>query len=87
LIKKSGLLGSDGADRRGPLIQRFGSALNGNVHFHITLFIDRVYAEHPDGSLRFHWVEAPPSVEFAQLTETLARRIGPLPATAGAVGT
>lgn len=34
------------------LIQRFGSALNLNVHFHL-LFLAGVYVERPDGSLRF----------------------------------
>ena len=34
------------------LIQRFGSALNLNVHFHM-LFLDGVYVERPDGSLLF----------------------------------
>ena len=34
------------------IIQRFGSALNLNIHFHM-LFLDGVYIEHSDGSLRF----------------------------------
>jgi ribosomal protein S27E len=57
------------------LIQRFGSALNLNIHFHM-LFLDGVYVERPDGSLRFRWVKAPTSAELAHLTQTLARRIG-----------
>jgi hypothetical protein len=57
------------------LIQRFGSALNLNVHFHM-LFLDGVYVERHDGSLRFRWVKAPSSAELARLTETLAQRIG-----------
>jgi len=40
------------------------------------LFLDGVYVERPNGTLRFRWVKAPTSVELAQLTETLARRIG-----------
>jgi hypothetical protein len=32
------------------LIQRFGSALNLNIHFHM-LFLDGAYAERADGSL------------------------------------
>ena len=43
--------------------------------FH-TLFLDGVYVERPDGSLRFRWVRAPPSAELARLTQTLAQRIG-----------
>jgi hypothetical protein len=34
------------------LIQRFGSALNLNVHLHM-LFLDGEYVERPDGSRRF----------------------------------
>jgi hypothetical protein len=42
------------------------------------LFLDGVYVERPDGSLRFHWVKAPTSAELARLTQTLALRIGRL---------
>ena len=37
------------------LIQRFGSALNLNIHFHM-LFLDGVYVDQPDGTVRFRWV-------------------------------
>ena len=40
------------------------------------LFLDGVYIECPDGSLRFRWVRAPTSPELAGLTQTLAWRIG-----------
>ncbi len=42
------------------LIQCFGSALNLNVHFHM-LFLDGVYVERPDGSLRSRWAQIPRS--------------------------
>jgi len=29
------------------------------------LFLDEVYVERPDGSLRFRWVKAPTSAELA----------------------
>ncbi len=61
------------------LIQRFGSALNLNIHFHV-LFLDGVYAEYPDGSLRFRWVTAPTSAELTHLIQVLAHRIGRLDA-------
>jgi hypothetical protein len=57
------------------LIQRFGSALNLNVHFHM-LFLDGVYVERPDGSTRFRWVKAPTSQELTQLAHTIAHRVG-----------
>lgn len=53
------------------LIQRFGSALNLNIHFHM-LFLDGVYV---DGG-RFRWVKAPTSAELTQLAHTIATRTG-----------
>ncbi|MEJ2686489.1 MAG: transposase zinc-binding domain-containing protein, partial [Gammaproteobacteria bacterium] len=44
------------------LIQRFGGALNLNIHFHM-LFLDGVYVARPDGSIRFRWVKAPTGQE------------------------
>ena len=53
------------------LIQRFGSALNLNVHFHM-LFLDGVYR---DGN-QFRWIKAPSSTELTQLTHSIAHRVG-----------
>ena len=53
------------------LIQRFGSALNLNIHFHM-LFLDGVYV---DGG-KFRWVKAPTSAELTQLAHAIAQRIG-----------
>ena len=60
------------------LIQHFGSAVSSNVHFHM-LFLDGVYVERSDGSLRFRWVRAPTSTELAGLTQTLAQRLSLTP--------
>jgi hypothetical protein len=58
------------------LIQRFGSALNLNVHFHM-LFLDGVYIEDKYGSaMRFQWINSPTNEELARLTHTIAKRIG-----------
>ena len=57
------------------LIQRFGSALHLNIHFHMRL-LDGVDIEHPDGSRCFRWVKAPTSAEIGRLSQTLAQRIG-----------
>ena len=57
------------------LIQRFGSALNLNIHFHM-LFLDGAYRNTDTGSPRFQWVSAPTAAELSQLTHTLAQRIG-----------
>lgn len=75
LIKKAGFSRTTAQTGAVTLIQRFGSALNLNIHFHM-LFLDGVYVERTDGSLRFHWVKAPTSAELSRLTHALARRIG-----------
>jgi hypothetical protein len=75
LIKKAGFTCKTARSGVVTLIQRFGSALNFNVHFHM-LFLDGVYVERPDGRLRFRWVKAPTSAELNQLAQSLARRIG-----------
>jgi ribosomal protein S27E len=57
------------------LIQRFGGALNANIHFHM-LFLDGVYINSTHGSQpRFRWVKAPTSDELTQLTHTIAQRV------------
>ena len=55
------------------LIQRFGSALNLNIHFHM-LFLDGVYVDRA-GSTRFRWVKAPSNSELNQLSHTIAHRL------------
>ena len=58
------------------LIQRFGGALNLNIHFHM-LFLDGVYIDSRHGTNpRFRRVKAPTSDELTQLTHTIARRVG-----------
>lgn len=57
------------------LIQRFGSALNLNIHFHM-IFLDGAYVERSEGSVRFRWVKAPTSAALTRLAQTLAQRIG-----------
>jgi len=64
---------SANAKRLGPC-QRFGSALNLNIHFHM-LFLDGVYVGEASSSSRFRWVTEPTSYELAQLTHTIAHRL------------
>jgi hypothetical protein len=53
------------------VVQRFGSALNLNVHFH-TLMLDGVYVRGKDGELHFHR-DLPPSTEDVErLVESIA---------------
>jgi hypothetical protein len=49
-MKKAGLSRKTAQTGAATLIQRFGSALNLNVHFHM-LFLDGVYVERSDGAL------------------------------------
>ena len=58
------------------LIQRFGSALNLNIHFHM-LFLDGVYTSGPNGRpMWFRQVKAPNREELTRLTHTIAQRVG-----------
>lgn len=75
LIKKAGFTRKSAHTGAVTLIQRFGSALNLNLHFHM-LFLDGVYVERGDGRIRFRWVKAPLSVELTHLADTIARRVG-----------
>jgi hypothetical protein len=40
------------------------------------LFLDGVYAERPEGALRFRWVKALTSAELTQLAQTVVLRLG-----------
>nr|EKW6223238.1 transposase zinc-binding domain-containing protein [Pseudomonas aeruginosa] len=59
------------------LIQRFGSALNLNVHFHM-LWLDGVYdanVEPPRRKPRLRRARAPTSAQLTQLANTIAHRV------------
>ena len=74
LIKKAGQTHKMAHTGAVTLIQRFGSALNLNIHFHM-LFLDGVYVDNWQGTW-FRWVKAPISTELTQLSQTIARRVG-----------
>ena len=58
------------------LIQRFGSALNLNIHFHM-LFLDGVYIGGSNGHpMRFLKVKAPTKVDLTRLAHIIAQRVG-----------
>ena len=54
--------------------QRFGSALNLNVHLH-ALLADGVFEEHSDGVVRFRRGRAPSTEEVAQVAIRIAWRV------------
>ena len=58
LIKKAGLTQKTAKTGGVTLIQRFGSALNLNVHFHM-LFLDGIYVENKHGKTTFQRTNAP----------------------------
>ena len=74
LINKAGFKVSEAHTGAVTLIQRFGSALNLNLHFH-ALFIDGVFSPKSRGELRFHRVNAPTSKELNALVATISERV------------
>ena len=61
LVKKAGFTNTTAKTGAVTLIQRFGSALNLNIHFHM-LFLDGVYELDSDGATaKFHAIETPTS--------------------------
>ena len=58
-------------------VQRFGGALNLNVHFH-SLVLDGVYAPGANGSVRFLPLPPPDDEEVARVVGRVARRIAHL---------
>ena len=75
LIRQAGYTKTTAQTGAVTLIQRFGSALNLNIHFHM-IFLDGVYINNAHRSgVRFRWVKAPTSDELTQLTHTIAQRV------------
>ena len=74
LVRRAGLRVGAGA-RTGAvtLIQRFGSALNLNIHLHM-LFVDGAYT-FDDERPRFHGGSAPTQPELQRLLRTIATRV------------
>ena len=58
-------------------VQRFGDALNINIHIHM-LALDGVYAEDMKGRVCFHPAPPPSDDEVARVTERIRRRIAGL---------
>ena len=78
LIKKAGFTHKTAKTGAVTLIQRFGIALNLNIHFHI-LFLDGVYELDSDGVIaKFHAIETPTSVEMNSLLHRISGRIASL---------
>ncbi len=75
LIHKAGHSLKEGATGAVTLIQRFGSALNLNIHFHV-LFLDGIYVYCDDRPPRFQRVKAPDKSELENLVQWISQRVG-----------
>jgi len=73
LVRKAGFTQRRGRTGAVTLIQRFGSALNLNIHFHL-LVLDGAY-ELTAAGLRFRRVAPPTSIELEGLLERIVTRI------------
>jgi hypothetical protein len=74
LLKKAGLTRKNGMTGAVTLIQRFGSALNLNVHFHM-LFLDGVYSRNQYGKIVFRRTKAPEKDELCKLVNQISLRV------------
>ena len=74
LINKVGFKVTEAHTDAVTLTQRFGLALNLNLHFH-ALFIDGVFSSKSRGELRFHRVNALTSKELNALVATISERV------------
>lgn len=77
LIKKAGFSHKRAKTGAVTLIQRFGSALNLNVHFHM-LFLDGVYEVNADELGDFHSIKPPTPGEMGLLLHRISERIARL---------
>jgi hypothetical protein len=75
LLKQAGLTCATGHTGAVTLIQRFGSSLNLNIHFHM-IFVDGVYLPVEGGTPMFRHVPAPTGAEMQFLVQQIAERVG-----------
>ena len=75
LLKRAGLTHASGHPGAVTLIQRFGSALNLNIHFHM-IFLDGVFVPVEGAQPVFRHLPAPMATELAALVQQIAARIG-----------
>ena len=75
LIHRAGLTRASGAQTGiVTLIQRFGSALNLNIHLHM-IVLDGVYTVGKSGKAKFHRVKAPNQTELRTLLNRVIQRV------------
>jgi hypothetical protein len=74
-LRQAGLTRATGFPGAVTLIQRFGSALNLNIHFHM-IFLAGVYLPAEGAAPVFRQVPAPTGTELQELVQQIAARIG-----------
>lgn len=74
LLKKAGCTRKNGMTGAVTLVQRFGSALNLNVHFHM-LFTDGAYSRNQYGKVVFKRTKAPEKDELCKLVNKISLRV------------
>ncbi|WP_206020127.1 transposase [Pseudomaricurvus alkylphenolicus] len=75
LIRRAGYRVREAHTGAVTLVQRFGSALNLNLHYH-TLMLDGVYVQDArSGYLKFHPIKAPSERELTQLLQRISQRV------------
>ena len=75
LLRRAGFTRASGHTGAVTVVQRFGSALNLNVHFHL-LFLDGVYVNGGARPPVFRHVSAPGANELQRLVEQIAAGVG-----------
>jgi len=74
IVNKAGCTNKQAKTGAVTLIQRFGSALNLNIHFHM-LFLEGAISENPWGGTTFTRIKAPSHQEMLELVHTISHRI------------
>tara|TARA_A200000159_G_scaffold118992_1_gene112888 strand:+ start:712 stop:2097 length:1386 start_codon:yes stop_codon:yes gene_type:complete len=74
IVNKAGLTNKQAKTGAVTLIQRFGSALNLNIHFHM-LFLEGAISENPLSGTTFTRIKAPSHNDMVELVHTVSYRI------------
>jgi ribosomal protein S27E len=74
IIQRAGFVNKHAKTGAVTLIQRFGSALNLNIHFHM-LFLEGALSEDKLGNTKFTRIKAPTHDDMITLMHTISRRV------------
>jgi hypothetical protein len=74
IVNKAGFTNKQAKTGAVTLIQRFGSALNLNIHFHM-LFLEGAISENRWGGTTFTRIKAPSHNDMVELVHTISQRI------------